>query len=62
MGSKLYYLIAEWEDAVLLGVGLALALPQATQVASTGSRGLQRNNMMESNTRSLDKWHIEETF
>ena len=42
------YLIGEWEDTVLLGVGLALALPEATQVPGTGSSRLEKNNMMES--------------
>ena len=42
------YLIGEWEDAVLLGVGLALALPEATQVPSTGSSRLEKSNMMAS--------------
>lgn len=39
-------LIAEWKDTILLGVGLALTLPQATQVTSTGSRGLERSTTL----------------
>ena len=39
------HLVVEGEDAVLLGVGLALALPQATQVTSTGSSGLQKGTI-----------------
>ena len=34
-------LVGEGEDAVLLGVRLALTLSQATQVASAGSRCLK---------------------
>ena len=58
------YLIAEWEDAVLLGVGLALTLPQATQVTSTGSSGLEKNNIMESIIGVLNNsnWCIEYTI
>jgi len=36
-------LVGEGEDAVLLGVRLALTLSQATQVASAGSRCLERS-------------------
>jgi len=39
-------LIAEWEDTVLLGVGLAFTLPQATQVTSTGSSSLERSTTL----------------
>ena len=58
------YLIAEWEDTVLLGVGLALTLPQATQVTSTGSSGLEKNNIMESIIGVLNNsnWCIEYTI
>jgi len=39
-------LIAEREDTVLLGVCLALTLPQATQVTSTGSSSLERSTTL----------------
>ena len=43
------HLVVEGEDAVLLGVGLALTLPQTTQVPCTRARCLDNDDSYTNN-------------